>query len=301
MGSCTRVAPSPRGIRAPRAGVRQVRGPGARGQTVDGRVRDLSAGIVHHRSGVHVWLVDARGIRGRGSHLTRIDTRPRAAGDQAHEQSDRRAAHGGGAVGVSSARAAGLSRTLGAGVGSGVRHGVRAPVLARLRSSTTVVAALIGHDVLSGVGTPTWTVRGAAASGSSEEQGRRSGEAERESDGPRHPGQLSRLHARFAALFPGGETPEGRRVQHRAAPLIGTSASSALNRVEAIPSRPAIDHLARAVTGAPVQALHSISGCIAASRGDPMRREPIGDRPLRWAPACEGPRCSASGSSAPQS
>src|ERR1019366_2987109 len=33
-----------------------------------------------------------------------------------------------------------------------------------------------------------------------------------------------------------------------------------LNRVDAVPSRLAIDHLALAVTGAPVEALHAISG-----------------------------------------
>ena len=66
-----------------------------------------------------------------------------------------------------------------------------------------------------------------------------------------------------------------------------------LSRVDAVPTRLAIDHLARAVTGAPVEALHAISGCVSASCGDPMRREPIGGRSLRWTPFFEGPRCSA--------
>src|ERR1019366_4747728 len=66
-----------------------------------------------------------------------------------------------------------------------------------------------------------------------------------------------------------------------------------LNRVDAVPSRLAIDHLAPAVTGAPVEALHAISGCAAASCGDPMRREPIGGRSICWTPVFEGLRCSA--------
>jgi hypothetical protein len=89
--------------------VGQIRRPAARGKAVDRPVRDHAARIVRHRSGaaavagvrprrgtsgVHGRLVDARGVHRRGRRPARIDARPRAAGHDAREQSDRRATHG---------------------------------------------------------------------------------------------------------------------------------------------------------------------------------------------------------------
>ena len=76
------------------SGVRQICGPAARGQTVDRRVCDHSAGtsvrLSSRAAGVDEWLADARGIRRRPAH---VHIRPRAAGYQPGEKADRRAAH----------------------------------------------------------------------------------------------------------------------------------------------------------------------------------------------------------------